>query len=733
MNYLGLTLDPFQKRAIKAIDEGRSVLVAAPTGTGKTLIADYLVDTILKRGERIIYTAPIKALSNQKYRDYSKRHGVDKVGLVTGDIVINSDAPIRVMTTEILRNILLQGAGPSGDPEQLGDLGAVIFDELHFLDDPERGTVWEEVLIYLPEKVRVLGLSATMPNIDELAGWLEHVRPGQGPIAVVQERKRAVPLEFLFLSNDTGLQNMKGFEDAHRTWRKEQSSQNNDEGHRRKGRNRRERREKLRENNRRGHRRGRRDDGTTFRDMIKKLRPQDFPALFFVFSRRITEQYARGLTSKAHNKGYLQPPERKRVQERLDQFEQDNPDILEDVHRQMYLRGVAFHHAGLHVQLKSLVEGLYEQRLIKILFCTSTFALGINMPARTVLFEKLEKYNGHEVAPLSVRQFMQKAGRAGRRGLDPAGQVILRMELPQWRAKRDYIHKLIDGRDEPVNSSFNLSFHSVVNLLERFNEEEIENLLSRSFLAWQRARHHEALREKLERGQARLRMAQRTRDKGQESHNPQDTRQIEKKVAKLERRLKREQRWLWRQFEDKVNFLKEIGYMEQDGSFSAGARILRTVQIEEVMVAEIILSGVLEQLTPEEVFALCVGLTMELAPKVWVGFDPPRALQAQIGTLDKIMTSDMLARAVDLAGGEPRCDARMFALGHQWATGATLAEMLLQVRSHNDVSGDMVGAVRRGKDLMGQLRVLFQDQDPERAKAYRAVMRQVSRDEVEAI
>ncbi|MEQ1504798.1 MAG: DEAD/DEAH box helicase, partial [Myxococcota bacterium] len=196
MKYRGLDLDPFQDQAIRALAEGRSVLVCAPTGTGKTIIADWIVEEALATGQSVIYTAPVKALSNQKYRDYVRLHGESNVGLVTGDLVIRRDAPCLVMTTEILRNILLNG-------DSLPQLLAVVLDEIHFLDDRERGTVWEEVLIYLPPSVRIVGLSATLSNVREFAGWLEHVRDGQ--VEVVQEPRRAVPLEFDFFSVDTGI------------------------------------------------------------------------------------------------------------------------------------------------------------------------------------------------------------------------------------------------------------------------------------------------------------------------------------------------------------------------------------------------------------------------------------------------------------------------------------------------------------------------------------------------
>ncbi|MEL6179395.1 MAG: DEAD/DEAH box helicase, partial [Myxococcota bacterium] len=221
--YRGLHLDPFQQRAIAAIDQGQSVLVSAPTGTGKTLIADYLVERIMEAGERIVYTAPIKALSNQKYREYVALHGEDKVGLVTGDIVIRRDAPLRIMTTEILRNILLQSPDTSPGYTEIGEIGAVILDELHFIDDPFRGTVWEEVLIYLPDTIQILGLSATLSNLKELAGWLSTIRSGPaGEVVTIRENKRAVPLTFHLANKELGVVPFGDFAQAHKRWRKEQ-------------------------------------------------------------------------------------------------------------------------------------------------------------------------------------------------------------------------------------------------------------------------------------------------------------------------------------------------------------------------------------------------------------------------------------------------------------------------------------------------------------------------------
>lgn len=709
--YRNKTLDRFQRQAIQAIDEGRSVLVAAPTGTGKTLVADYLVDKILGEGGRIVYTAPIKALSNQKFREYRAQHGEANVGIVTGDVVINHDAPLRIMTTEILRNILLQQTGPGGEPEQLGEVRAVIFDELHFMDDPQRGTVWEEVLIYLPPEVKILGLSATLSNLDELAHWLSEIH-GAG-VTVVKEKKRAVPLRFRLANIESGLVEIDEFKKKFDIQRRAKRSD--------RRANRRGKRDKFS----RGRKGGRRDDRveTSWRDLVAALEPKDLPALFFVFSRKGTEAMARGLSKR--RRSFLSPAEIDQVEERLEAFREAHKSVLTPELAKMMRQGVAFHHAGLHIHLKSLVESLYEAKLVKLLFCTSTFALGINMPARTVLFDKLRKYDGEQVSPLTVRQFMQKAGRAGRRGLDDAGEVIIKMEYRDWKRSQEHIDRLMAGHPEPVKSRFNLSFHSVVNLIEKYDDDEIQLLLSRSFLAWQRSGRQEQLTEQIALEEARVRSDERRQAKGPRVADAR------KRLTKLTRRLERERRWLYDQFLGKIHFLERIGYL-RERELRAGAMILKHVQIEEVLIAELVLSGLLEDLTPDELFGVCCGLVTDLPPKVGVSVRLPPAISRVLDPILNIVEGDIVDQALVLAGGEPRYDPRLMALGVRWAQGESLADLLTCVRSGSDHAGDLVVAFRRAKDLVGQLRHVYAE-EPDRVKELRAVLRRVTRDEVEAI
>lgn len=677
MKYRGFELDPFQAQAIGALSEGRSVLVCAPTGTGKTIIADWIVDEALRTGQRVIYTAPIKALSNQKFRDYVRLHGEANVGLVTGDQVIRREAPCLVMTTEILRNILLGG-------EDLPQLLAVVLDEIHFLDDRERGTVWEEVLIYLPPAVKIVGLSATLSNQDEFASWLEHVR--QGPVEVVYEGRRAVPLAFDFLSVDTGLVDPARYE---RLWRKRKGG--GGPAGKQKGRGR------GREPERRG-RRGRMGGRTTHIDAFRALAEREWlPYLYFVFSRRDTEMLARAL-GRSLDASLLSADERARMIARLNRASAEIGPALDDDLMSLYRTGIAFHHAGLHVQLKTLVEELYEEKLLKVLYCTSTFALGINMPARSVVFDGLMKFDGKAVAPLTTRGFMQKAGRAGRRGMDEVGHVVIRMDLEEYEELKPVLERYARGNYEPVRSSFNLSFNSIVNLLERHDNDRIRQIVDKSFLTW-RARQ-----------------------------SPDPNEKVRARVERLRAKAKTQ---TWDEFEQKVAFLQNIGYLDDELGFNAGARVLRHLQISEVFVTELVLSGVFEDLEGPRLFGVLCGLTNELPRHAHPRFRMRPEDRALCRRVEAVRLSDAVVDAEGF-GGEVVWDPAVMHIGRGWADGVSLLDLATWIESDTDLAGDLVTGFRRAKDLVGQLRDVYAD-IPDFSAMLGDLSRLVSRDEVEVV
>ena len=697
MQYRGFELDRFQTEAIEHLEEGRSVLVSAPTGTGKTLIADWIVDQALALGKEVIYTAPIKALSNQKFRDYVRKFGEDKVGLVTGDLVIRRDAPCRVMTTEILRNMLLTG-------EQISNLHAVVVDEIHFLDDWDRGTVWEEVLIYLPSTVQIVGLSATLANLEEFADWLSMVRGAT--VGVVTEFERAVPLTFQLASTDTGLVDPKRYDELF----KKKARQ----GMLTAAPNRRDQRRGRHNSRDRSNKRDRRGARTSHTDVFVLLEERDLlPYLYFVFSRRDTERFARAL-SRRLGRSLLDSDERRRVSDLLKATDEAAGTPVTEDNRQLYLRGVAFHHAGLHVHLKALVEQLYEEKLVRVLYCTSTFALGINMPARTAVFDGIMKYNGRAVAPLSTRQFMQKAGRAGRRGLDEVGHVVIRVDLSDYKALKPFLETYQRGAYEEVNSRFNLSWNSIVNLVGRHDEDQIRAIVEKSFRNYRLVAAAEEQISEAQRLEA---------DEGNKSR---------KLARRLRRRANEAGDVCWHEFTLKRQFLQHLGYLAEDLTFNAGARVLQHLQIAEIFVTELVLSGAFEDLDVAEWFGVMAALTNDLPRGASVRGRPTKAERALLGRVDDVRWSYPVEESAAISRVEVTWCPEMFPLGRAWAEGKSLVEILETVDSTTDFSGDLITGFRRAKDLGGQLRQVYAEL-PDRLAVLEELLRTVSRDEVEVL
>lgn len=424
-------LDPFQKRAIAAIARNESVLVSAPTGAGKTVIAEYLIHQALLEGSGVIYTAPIKALSNQKFRQFRSRFP-DKVGILTGDVNIDGESPVVIMTTEIFRNRVVE------QPDSLRRYNWVIFDEIHYLDDRERGTVWEESLIFLPSSISILGLSATIPNIQKLGDWLSDLH--QRRMVVVTDDNRPVPLQH-------------GYQCAGKIV------------------------ESMAAGKRRGHSpKPLRKEKGGFNDPVQLLRhlhrQNRLPCLYFSFNRKRCEFLA---AEAARHDFTTDRIDGERARERFrilaERFGMSGDDRTLAMQR-LVGAGVAYHHAGLHPMLKEILEQLFSDRLLSIIFSTETFALGVNMPARSVVLDDLKKKYDRFSRRLKVRDFMQMAGRAGRRGLDPKGFVYSRFS-PHDISLREY-QELIGGTPEPIESRFNLSYSTLLNLYQRYGDQLIE-------------------------------------------------------------------------------------------------------------------------------------------------------------------------------------------------------------------------------------------------------------------
>ncbi len=410
--------DRFQQEAIDYINEGHSVIVSAPTGAGKTAIAEHVIEKCISERKGVIYTAPIKALSNQKYRDFQKKYQ-DTIGILTGDVSINADAPVLIMTTEIFRNKVLD------KPEELGRYSWIIFDEVHYIDNPERGTVWEESLIFLPSHMNVLALSATIPNIEQFAKWIESIH--KKSVKVVIENHRPVPLHFFYQCHNQIFDNLNNI------------------------------------------RRARSYKANTTNAIIKHVRDQDeLPCIYFVFGRKRAEY----LADELYNYNFLTAHETAEItnmyDDLLERFDLKNEKSAVRM-QALVERGIAFHHAGMLPTLKEVVERLFTSRLLKVIFTTETFALGINMPSRSVIFDELRKFYGTYIRNLKTRDFYQMAGRAGRRGIDAEGFVYTRVNL--GRTRIDEVRTVIFGKPEDVRSQFNASYATILNLYEKYQEE----------------------------------------------------------------------------------------------------------------------------------------------------------------------------------------------------------------------------------------------------------------------
>lgn len=446
----GFTPDPFQLESFAALDAGRNLLVSAPTGSGKTLVGEYAAYRALAGGGRCFYTTPIKALSNQKFRQFRQRFGTENVGLLTGDHSIDADAPIVVMTTEVLRNMIYGGT------YALHDLDCVVMDEIHYLGDRSRGVVWEEIILTLDPAIRLVGLSATLSNTDELGDWITEIR---GDTAVVISDHRPVPLAHM-LYTDGDLVPVRAAAD-----------------------------------NRRRVRGGYHDERVAARPRAQWARRQDviehlddahlLPAIYFVFSRAgcdgAVSQMRRArlrLTTGEESRRIAS-----HVDEACSAVPQHDLDALDySSFRAGLVSGIAAHHAGMLPLFRTVVEELFSAGLIKVVFATETLALGIHMPARAVVLEKTTKFNGDTHAMLTSSEYSQITGRAGRRGIDTKGTAVV---LDQPDLDLDALSALVDTPRFPLYSAFAPDYSMAVNLVEQRGVEEATSLIGRSFAQFQ--------------------------------------------------------------------------------------------------------------------------------------------------------------------------------------------------------------------------------------------------------
>ncbi|XP_048762429.2 exosome RNA helicase MTR4-like [Ostrea edulis] len=455
-------LDPFQKEALLCLENSQSVLVSAHTSAGKTVVAVYAIAMSLRDKQRVIYTSPIKALSNQKYRELYEEF--QDVGLMTGDVTINPTASCLVMTTEILRSMLYRGS------EIMREVGWVIFDEIHYMRDKERGVVWEETIILLPDNVHYVFLSATIPNARQFAEWICHLH--KQPCHVVYTDYRPTPLQhYIFPAGSDGIHLVV---DENGEFREENfgkaMSVLRDAGEAAKG-------------DTRGRRGGFKGSESNCFKIVKMIMERNFaPVIVFSFSKKDCEAYALQMSRLDFNSEEEKALVDEVFNNAIDNLSEEDKKLPQIEHVLPLLRkGIGIHHSGLLPLLKETIEILFSEGLIKALFATETFAMGLNMPARTVLFTAARKFDGKDFRWVTSGEYIQMSGRAGRRGIDDRGIVILMVDE---KMSPSVGKQLVKGQADPLNSAFHLTYNMVLNLL-RVEEINPEYMLERSFYQFQ--------------------------------------------------------------------------------------------------------------------------------------------------------------------------------------------------------------------------------------------------------
>ncbi len=727
-------LDPFQLEAAQHLAEGRSVLVAAPTGTGKTVVAEVAIWQARREGKRAIYTAPIKALSNQKFRDLRARYGADEVGLLTGDIVENPSARIVVMTTEIYRNMLLEGlraahvtpqaearellaevdARQAEQPappiapsnvaemarrarldEELSSVGCVIFDELHFLNDPERGPVWEEAIIHSPPHVIFVGLSATVSNADELRQWIEQTH---GPMALVYHTERSVPLEhFYFLDNQLRLaQNAEG-------QRVERFPGIGGET----------KLARMRDRGRRYTFDGQSRAPVTPAqpgqpgaptpdaepaperqtpepgEVLTALRTAGLlPALYFLPGRRAVEESAE----RAATHLFTTLAQRDRLHREIQEWVRALPaedQKLDQVRKLATLlpRGLGFHHAGLLPGLKVMVETLFQRGDLKAVFATDTLALGINMPARSVVLGSLSKFDGTQMRLMTPNEYQQLTGRAGRRGIDERGAAVI--PYSPWDAFEPAFAALTAPL-LPVTSAFTVRYNTVLNLwrpgdlarlrravaasLREFQRRRIETTLGR------RSRRQEDVREQYEPGDAADGSAEGADERG-------------RRATALSRAALAE-------LNATIYVLRALGYIGDDDALTVRGRMLRAIfHPAGVMICELVFSGALDDLSPAELAEVMS----------WFTFDSDRSLRNSLLLPGQLTQARRVAQRTQRFVQEFEYDEGLemspgivdafHSVALNWARGSSLSGLLRRI---DLAEGDLLVTLNQTIDLLQQ-------------------------------
>jgi ATP-dependent RNA helicase HelY len=730
--------DPFQITACHAVEDGKGVLVAAPTGAGKTVVGEFAAYYALQAGKKCFYTTPIKALSNQKYSEFVAKFGEDRVGLLTGDTSINGDAEILVMTTEVLRNMLYAASNT------LVNLGCVVMDEVHYLADKFRGAVWEEVLIHLMESVQVISLSATVSNAEEFGEWLGEVR---GETEVIVSEIRPIPLfQHVLIGNRLlDLFDQPGRVNPEVLSREREMTRRAALGRNRRGRF------------------AEPSDRLSRADVIEKLQGENLlPAITFIFSRvgcdaAVKQCLHAGLRLTSTE-------EREEIKRTALKYTQNiAEEDLEVLNFKEWLtaleRGIAAHHAGLLPSFKGAVEDLFQRGLVKAVFATETLALGINMPARTVVLEKLIKFNGEAHVPITPGEYTQLTGRAGRRGIDIEGNAVI-----QWSPTVDSgsAAGLASTRTYPLRSSFSPSYNMSINLIAQFGRERARRSLESSFAQFQadravvgltrQIRKNESVIEELLREAtchlgdfseyARLRRSikevevllsrrdqRKTFDNRQRGHMEGELADLRKalknhashgcaeredhaRLAERAGRLTRENDGLSTRVESRTHViaktfdqicrvLDHLNYIEGEKPTAQGKILTKIYAESDLLLTESIRRGLLDELNATELLSVVSCMIFE--SRSTENMAPKMPSQKVTSTITEIVSLWAALEDIESNFGvktqrEP--DAGFCFISYKWASGNSLNSVL----KGSDMSvGDFVRSTKQLIDLLNQI------------------------------
>ncbi len=737
-------LDDFQEEAIKNIQEGKSVVVCAPTGAGKTCIAQSAIHLALENNQRIFYTTPLKALSNQKFHDFSLQYGSEHVGLLTGDTTINREAQIVVMTTEVFRN-MLYGTTFGSLKDNLNNVKYVVLDEVHYMNDESRGTVWEESIIYCPTNIQIIALSATVQNSRQLTDWINTVH---SKTEHIYTDFRPVPLRFFYydsskpntvlpLMTPEGALNSKIKPESKYKYFNSKKTMKN-----------------------------------PCTDIILALQEKNMlPAIYFTFSRKKCDENA----IKCASLDLLTKEESHKAAQMVDDYIAENPYLYNNPHIELVKRGIASHHAGLLPGWKNLVERMFQEGLIKVVFATETLAAGINMPARTTIISSISKRtdDGHRI--LTANEFLQMSGRAGRRGMDEIGYVVI-VGTPFQSPEE--VFELATSGANPLESKFSPSYSMVLNLLQRFSLDEAKELILKTFGYFSSTDRISPLKAELDRYKENmaaikefkckfghdagameeylkyknLYVQHRTTLKAlrRQAKNPNAPEVIEfarktkellhkmqsfgcdrckiykkhrkelelferyqKKAKKLQKEIEFQKDVYWQKFLAHKRILEEMKNLNEDYPTETG-KITMGLRIEnELYLSEIILSGVLNNLAPYELASvICAITTEEVRNLDGTPLKPPsQNVRKILGKIKDIRRKIFLLERENKIENMMNVNSEYCAMIEAWVLSAnediTSIEAWDKLFSDTEFTeGDVVRAFKRTIDVLRQLTVV---------------------------